>query len=345
MKAILALVVTLCRMMSAVVHVLVLADGLASCQLDSDACPFPPHCVLWHNLYCTPVHNRDGSFSPELFLTCWLTIAALCVVAGHSVPSLTLAQPLLETSFSLSVEVQAVLCISALVADVVLHEFHDVSSIFLGLYGPMVPAAALPPSLQWWLCVLSCTLDASAALTLSQVQAGAADDTPAYKLLSAVRLGIRSSVEQFNSTGYQAEFQAVDTLRSLGCLLHPAPPLRAGPSNIAGLGPRPLDFFVPTPQVMETIGSQLKSGDAQSSANSCEADSLLRVGALVALRLFSPDSLFALAELSVLERLDSSWAVTAGNDAGCLYIPPSPGFPPTVAAGAPTMTGAPMQDG
>ena len=209
----------------------------------------------------------------------------------------------------------------------------------------MVPAAALPPSLQWWLCVLSRALDASAALTPSQIQAGAADDTPAYKFLSAVRLGIRSSVEQFNSTGYQAEFQAVDALRSLGCLLHSEPPLRAGPGSIAGLGPRPLDFFVPAPQVMVTIGSQIKSGDTLSSADSCEADSLLRVGALIAPRLFGPDSLFALAELPVPDRLDSSWAVTAGNDAGCLYIPASLGFPPAATGGASTMNCAPMRDG
>ena len=100
---------------------------------------------------------------------------------------------------------------------------------------------------------------------------------------------------------------------------------------------------------MVTIGSQVKSGDTLSSTDSCEADSLLRVGALIAPRLFGPDSLFVLAELPVPDRLDSSWAVTAGNDAGCLYmglyIPPSLGSPPAVTSGAPTMTCAPMQDG
>jgi hypothetical protein len=209
----------------------------------------------------------------------------------------------------------------------------------------MVPAAALPPSLQWWLCVLSRALDASAALTPSQVQAGAADDTPAYKFLSAVRLGVRAVVEKFNSTGFQAEFQAVDALRSLGCPLYSAPPLRAGSGNIAGFGPRPLDFYVPTPQVMESIGSQLKSGDAQSSADSCEADSLLRVGALIAPRLFGPDSLFAAAELPFPERLDSSWLATVGDDSGCLYIPPSLALPPAAATAASTMTGDSMRDG
>ena len=345
-KTVLAPVVALCRSMSAAVHVLVLADSLASCRLDSDARPFPPHCVPWRNPYCAPVRDHDGNFTPEPFLVRRLTIAALCVVAGHSIPSLAPAQPLLEAFYTnQSPEIQAALCVSALVADVALHEFHDDSSSFLGLCGPMVPAAALPPSLQWWLCVLSRALDASAALTPSQIQAGAADDTPAYKFLSAVRLGIRSAVEQFNSTGYQAEFQSVDALRSLGCLLHSEPPLRAGSGGIAGLGPRPLDFFVPAPHVMVAIGSQVKSGDTRSSADSCEADSLLRVGALIAPRLFGPDSLFALAELPVPDRLDSSWAMTAGSDAGCLYIPASLGFPPAASGGASATNCAPMRDG
>ena len=213
------------------------------------------------------------------------------------------------------------------------------------MHNCFAPAAILPPSLQWLLCVLSRALDPSTALSSSQVLAGDADDTPAYKILSAVRLGVRSSVEHFNSTGYPAEFQSVDALRSLSCLLLSTPPFRAGSGGIAGLGPRPLDFFVPSVAVMEAIGSQLKSGDAQAAANSCDADSLLRVGALVAPRLFGPESLFAEAELPVPARLDSTWAVWSDDGGGCLFVPPSLGRPLPAAAGASPLNGAPLRDG
>ena len=135
--------------MSAAVHVLVLADGLASCQLDPEVRPFPPYSIQWRNLHCAPVRDQDASFSPEPFLVPRLTIAALCVVAGHSISTSAPAQPLLETSFCLDADVQAALCIATLVADVILHEFHAEVSVFLGMSGPMAPAASLPSSLQW----------------------------------------------------------------------------------------------------------------------------------------------------------------------------------------------------
>ena len=94
--------------MSVAVHVLVLADSLTSCQLDSDARPFLPHCVPWRNKDCATVRDHDGNFKPEPFLVPRLTIAALCVVAGHSVPSLVPAPPLLEAFYTnQSPEIQA----------------------------------------------------------------------------------------------------------------------------------------------------------------------------------------------------------------------------------------------
>ena len=92
----------LCRAMPAAVHVLVLANGLSSCQLDLEARPFPPYAILWRNLFCAPVRNQGAGFPPEPFLVPRLTVTNEVLALSPmltSAPLFLVASPHLDAAF------------------------------------------------------------------------------------------------------------------------------------------------------------------------------------------------------------------------------------------------------